>query len=242
MGKNPAFQFYPMDWMRDTGTLSLQAKGAWIDILCALWWSAERGVLSTSTAGWSRLIRASNDDVEDVIDEILTHKVADIKREPNGNITVVCRRMVRDEEYRQQNAERQRRHYKSVTQLSRSNNAIVTVPSSSSSSSSSSKNNIYTPKKISKKSKFAKLQNVLLTQEEFEKLKDRFNGHDNAMVWVEKMSIGIAMKGYKYKSHYLAILKWAENENPTEKLDSFKKPTEHIINYKELPVVVKGEV
>jgi len=95
---------------------------------------------------------------------------------------------------------------------------------------------------ISPKIKFSKLKNVLLTQEEFEKLKDRFNGHDNAMVWVEKMSIGIAMKGYKYKSHYLAILKWAENENPTEKLDSFKKPTEHIINYKELPVVVKGGV
>jgi len=97
-------------------------------------------------------------------------------------------------------------------------------------------------KGVSHKIKFSKLQNVLLTQEEFEKLKDRFNGQDNAMVWVEKMSIGIAMKGYKYKSHYLAILKWAENENPTEKLDSFKKPTEHIINYKELPVVVKGGV
>ncbi len=75
--------------------------------------------------------------------------------------------------------------------------------------------------KIDKKEKhkYGEYKNVLLTDEELEKLKDRF------FDWEEKISQldeGIELKGYKYKSHYLAILKWASNERPKkESKDTF---------------------
>ena len=36
MTKRPAFQFYPGDWLRDTGlrSCSAAARGLWMDILC----------------------------------------------------------------------------------------------------------------------------------------------------------------------------------------------------------------
>ena len=34
--------------------------------------------------------------------------------------------------------------------------------------------------------------------------------------WIKELDEGIERKGYKYKSHYLAILKWDEKEKQTE--------------------------
>jgi 5-methylcytosine-specific restriction endonuclease McrA len=58
------------------------------------------------------------------------------------------------------------------------------------------------------KHKYGEYKNVLLTDDEYEKLSDKVNR--DAMI--KKLDEGIELKGYKYKSHYLAILKWAEKE------------------------------
>lgn len=72
--------------------------------------------------------------------------------------------------------------------------------------------------------------NILLTNDEFEKLKQRFP--DDYQERIDNMSIGIAIHGYKYKSHYLAILNWARNEKanngrnkPTAKSSEQKRTT-----------------
>lgn len=62
------------------------------------------------------------------------------------------------------------------------------------------------------KHKYGTHNNVLLTDEEYQKLKERFpTDYDEK---INTLSEGIALKGYKYKSHYLAVIKWAQNENP----------------------------
>lgn len=48
---------------------------------------------------------------------------------------------------------------------------------------------------------------VLLTDEEYKKLIDKF-GEQGTKDWIEELDIGIGKKGYKYESHYLAILSW----------------------------------
>ena len=66
--------------------------------------------------------------------------------------------------------------------------------------------------KVSKnktKHKYGEYKNVLLTDEEVEKLKAKFPDWEER---IETLSTGIELKGYKYKSHYLAILKWAERD------------------------------
>ena len=61
-----------------------------------------------------------------------------------------------------------------------------------------------------KKHQYGSQSNVLLTDEEFKKLQERFP--DDYADRIETLSEGMARKGYKYKSHYLAILNWAKND------------------------------
>ena len=71
-------------------------------------------------------------------------------------------------------------------------------------------NNKSTP--TATKHKYGEHKNVLLTDEEYKKLQERFpNDYENK---INTLSEGLALKGYKYKSHYLAVLKWAKNETP----------------------------
>ena len=64
-----------------------------------------------------------------------------------------------------------------------------------------------------KKHKYGEHKNVLLTDEEYGKLQERFPTDYEAKI--NALSEGLALKGYKYKSHYLAILKWAKNDEKT---------------------------
>ncbi len=43
--KLPSFQFYPGDWMKDPSlrSVSLEARGLWMDMLCLLFESVRRG-------------------------------------------------------------------------------------------------------------------------------------------------------------------------------------------------------
>ena len=65
--------------------------------------------------------------------------------------------------------------------------------------------------------------NVYLTEEELEKLKERFPY--DWQVRIERLSEYVASKGKRYKSHYATILSWANKESkaPQErKKDDFK--------------------
>lgn len=58
------------------------------------------------------------------------------------------------------------------------------------------------------KHKYGKFKNVLLKDEELQRLKDNYNNWEEL---IEHLSYYIEMKGYKAKSHYLAIKKWVVN-------------------------------
>lgn len=60
-------------------------------------------------------------------------------------------------------------------------------------------NNIYS------KHKYGEYKNVLLTDEELQKLKDNYNNWEELITYLDEY---IEMKGYKAKSHYLCIKKW----------------------------------
>lgn len=62
-----------------------------------------------------------------------------------------------------------------------------------------------------KKDIYGSFQNVLLTVAEYQKLEERFNS--SLKERIEKLSEGIASKGYKYASHYATILSWARRDD-----------------------------
>ena len=57
------------------------------------------------------------------------------------------------------------------------------------------------------KHRYGEYKNVLLTDVEKQKLKDKF-GEKGAKEWVVELDEGIEQRGYKYNSHYITILKW----------------------------------
>ena len=81
-------------------------------------------------------------------------------------------------------------------------------------------------KEIEKKAKhkYGEYKNVLLTDDEYQKL---FNEYPNADELIQYLDEYIEMKGYKAKSHYLAIRKWVvdavkrKNYNKTDTSNPF---------------------
>ena len=63
------------------------------------------------------------------------------------------------------------------------------------------------------KHKYGEYKNVLLTDEEYEKLQDEFpNDYEER---IERLSSYIASKGAKYKNHLATIRNWARKDNQT---------------------------
>ncbi len=72
--------------------------------------------------------------------------------------------------------------------------------------------------KTKEKLLYGQFSNVLLTENEYAKLRERFSEID-ADAKIENLSIGIESKGYKYKSHYATILNWARRDSDTSAPD-----------------------
>ena len=68
-------------------------------------------------------------------------------------------------------------------------------------------------KNIKEKKSYGEFNNVLLTDEEFKKLQERFNDYKQR---IERLSSYIASSGKKYKSHYAVIINWANGEQKNE--------------------------
>lgn len=104
MSKLPAFQFYPGDWRKDPGlqSLDLTHRGAWIEMLCMMHESQERGVLTLNgkpmpVPAIARQLGITADECEAIIDTLLDYGVA-MRRPSDG--AICSRRMIRDEEAR----------------------------------------------------------------------------------------------------------------------------------------------
>jgi hypothetical protein len=104
MGKNPAFQFYPSDWSRDLEEHPLEIEGSWIRIMCKLWWSETPGKSTKTLEQWSRILSVDLAACERILAYLKSENIGTIHGEmmtPDSKITVICRRMVRDHEFRE---------------------------------------------------------------------------------------------------------------------------------------------
>jgi len=61
------------------------------------------------------------------------------------------------------------------------------------------------------KKPYGHFKNVLLTDDEYKKLQDKFGVELSDHI--ETLSLGIASKGYRYKDHYATILNWDRREH-----------------------------
>ena len=123
MGKNPAFQFYPADFDRDTRMLSLESKGAWITFLCAMHWKKLRGRIISDIQGHSRFLGTDIKTTERILYELKDNDICEIVTDGNKKITLINRRMEADEMLKKSNRYRQATFRK--RQSNDSNRAVV---------------------------------------------------------------------------------------------------------------------
>ena len=140
--KAPAFQFYVRDWLTDTelSQCSPATRGIWADMLCAMWIAPNRGKLENITPeSLSRIARCTADEADRALQELEESGAASVTRngkvtECHKKVTVVCRRMAREEKERKDNADRQKRHRgKRNAESNSGSNTDVTPPSASAS-------------------------------------------------------------------------------------------------------------
>ena len=91
----PYSKFFWGDYLKDTRTLSLEAKGAWMDILCHLSQLDEPGEAGYKIQAWARLLGCSKRVARRVIDEIGEAGVGRVRKE-NEQIFVANSRIKND--------------------------------------------------------------------------------------------------------------------------------------------------
>lgn len=142
MGKNPAFQYYPSDFDRDTAAVSLSARGAWITLMNAMWFTQNRGEITLPIVGYARLLGATVEQTVASLNELIEFDVCDAFSEQgreeritalhvtdsNAKITLVNRRMDREEKARKSTSLRVAKFRKA--NRNGESNANVTPPSS----------------------------------------------------------------------------------------------------------------
>jgi hypothetical protein len=158
MSRLPAFQFYPSDWLADraVGRLSLASRGIWINLLCFMSEGDPRGSITGTPEQLARMVGATLVEFRAFLAEARQTSLCDCAdagasdrpcnknaghltrpdAEPDEILTLVNRRMARDEKARQCNANRQRRYYEN--HKSNGNLTPDLTPASQTSSSSSS--------------------------------------------------------------------------------------------------------
>jgi len=98
MGKSPAFQFYPSDWQRDLDDHPIEIEGAWIRICGRLFWSD--GIATKTIQEWSNILRKNRKKTLEILLYLERKKIGDLVIQKN-EITITCRRMVKDARLRE---------------------------------------------------------------------------------------------------------------------------------------------
>lgn len=102
-------KWFPSDWLRDTGRLSPEARGIWIDIICLAWNEPERGVYKRQKDEFCRELRLDPGRLIDICTDLASVATVTIR---DKEVTVICRRTVREEKAYKDHANRQSRYVK----------------------------------------------------------------------------------------------------------------------------------
>jgi len=141
MGKIPYFPFYPGDWRRDTQVqmASMSTRGVWFEMLCCMFDAPERGKLMGSYTEIARLLGCPTGVLKRAVTEIKRYKIGDVT-ECNDSVTIINRRMYREQKVRNDTRLRVQRH-REVKARNAQGNESETAPISYSYSDSYSDSN-----------------------------------------------------------------------------------------------------
>ena len=122
-GKSPSFQFYVKDWLSDLQLRKCQpsTRGIWMDLLCYMWWDGCPGKISATPEELGRMTGSNNGELETFFLDAEKHKFCDVilpqnvtcnadVTKCNIEVTIINRRMYREEKLRENTRLRVQRH------------------------------------------------------------------------------------------------------------------------------------
>lgn len=220
MAKDPAFLFYPNDYIGGTMGMTFEEKGAYIELLMCQF---NRGHMTSHMCGqvvgriWDAIKHKFEIDEQGLyynvrLDiEIGKRKAYTESRKNNIN---------GKNQYSKKEGHMDGHMTSHMEDINKDINKDIKVLNSNSLSSLKQKKEyLKESKKKTQKEKLPKIEfaeNVLLTQAEYDKLSAQC-GIENIEGIIQYFSLAKCAKGYKYISDYHAILKWAINGYYEEK-------------------------
>lgn len=113
--KQPYIPIYTGDYIKDTRTLSLEAKGAWSDLILFMWVNESDGVLEGTNEDFSRMVGSSEQKFVDVLNELCRKKICDVEGDQSKVFKIICRRLVREAQISQIRKDAVQNRYKTST-------------------------------------------------------------------------------------------------------------------------------
>jgi len=209
MSKDPAILFYPNDYIGGTMGMTFEEKGAYMELLMLQF---NRGHMTTHMIGqtvgqlWGQIKDKFVKDDNGLwynkrIDEEKEKRIAYVSSRNNNRLGI-----------NQYTNKKKKKVGHMTTHMENENEDVNII------------------KDKEQKHKYGEYKNVLLTDSELDKLKEKFSNWEEL---ITKIDTGIEMKGYKYKSHYLAIVNvWSKNQ--TKDLGSKRQSVQLTEEEKEL--------
>jgi uncharacterized protein YdaU (DUF1376 family) len=113
--KQPYIPFYTGDYIKDTRSLSLEAKGAWVDLILFMWTSESGGMLEGTMADFARMVGTSEGNFVAVLNELCRKNICDVFGDQTKIFKIVCRRLAREAEISEIRRDAVQTRYKTST-------------------------------------------------------------------------------------------------------------------------------
>lgn len=230
MSKQPFVKIYADNALASLMPLSLSGCGAWFKIVLVLSQAQNRGVKSMSRQAWARVLGASAEQADRVLDELKAEQAFDFE-EDGSTLQITSRYMVRETRELEQNRSRQERFRENngdITQKKRKNNGDITPQKEE---GRNNNNNIGFS--LAEVLEIASLPDVALSEADARKFFDFYAAQD----WVRSngqriTSLAPAMRSWKRNKGKFDAVSGGKPQGDMEiTLDELKAAYKHKINF-----------
>ena len=217
--KDPAFLFYPSDFLTGTMLLSNEQIGKYIKLLCLQHQHgslSEKHMLQICGEYDEELYsKFKKDDDGKYYNERLQKETIKRKKYSESRRQNRMGGAKKDEEKPSHDDTYDSTYVETYDGHMENRNRNIDI--------STNKDNVEkrkTAKKDLPKKTYGEFNNVKLTDEDYKKLKEKFPDYEDK---IEALSIGIDSKGYKYKNHYSTILNWDRRDKKEKPVQNERK-------------------
>ena len=215
MGKNPAFLFYPSDFIMGTTTFSYDQKGKYVDLLCIQF--SKEGYIPERDV--KKILNFENTDDLEVLEKFRLSEEGKY-----FNIRLLAEINKRKTYSKKQSVNAQKRWNKSKDAIAMPSHKVGNAKRMPLENTNTNENiNVF-------KDVYGNYKHVNLTTEEYELLKVDFKDYEDK---IQRLDIYMETSGRNYNNHDALIREWARQDTKKIKKDNKNKPKDIEVDWLE---------